>query len=89
MEDDPDHRSVPAEGSRAGRASAAVLGAAAMLVLSFGPSALALSPASPAAPAPSARVVLSTPVSGPAAAASARAEDSADQSAEDGTDTTG
>ncbi|MGP9537772.1 hypothetical protein ACT3SP_07160 [Brachybacterium sp. AOP43-C2-M15] len=79
----------PAPGSRAGRTSAAVLGAAAMLVLSFGPSALALSPSS-TAPAPqTSRVVTSASALGPAAAATARSEDSPEADAQDEVDAAG
>lgn len=64
----------------AGRATAgaAALGATALLVLSFGPAALALSPSSTAAPAP-ARVSASPVDSGTAAmSAPPRSEDEAD-----------
>ncbi|NMA77549.1 MAG: hypothetical protein GX960_09910 [Actinomycetales bacterium] len=51
-------------GPRRARVGASAMGAAALLVLSFGPSALALSPSSGPAPASSPRVVTSAPAAG-------------------------
>lgn len=54
------------------RVGASAMGAAALLVLSFGPSALALSPSSSPAPAPVPRVVTSAPTLGTAAGTAIR-----------------
>lgn len=58
-----------ATGPRRARPGASALGAAALLVLSFGPSALALSPSSAPAPSPTPRAAISAPA--PSSAASA------------------
>ena len=56
-------------GPRPGRASAKVLGAAALLVLSFGPSALALTPSATPTSMTTPRAVISAPTTTAAAAA--------------------
>ena len=61
-------------------AGASALGSAALLVLSFGPSALALSPSSPAPQ--SARVAVSTPAPGSATSAAGQRPDGEDDARE-------
>ena len=67
MDEDTGSRDVGPRRSRA-TASASALGAAALLVLSFGPSALALTPSAPVTP--SVRAAISAPASAAPASAS-------------------
>ena len=66
-------------GPRRARVGASAMGAAALLVLSFGPSALALNPSSGTAPAPGPRVVASAPTLGTASSATMRDQDDQEQ----------
>ncbi len=64
--------------SRRSRLGASTLSAAALLVLTFGPSALALSPSTAASAAPPARVVVSAPIAAAVATPTVRSQDEED-----------